>query len=187
MKRNRGIKYGRISENEPHALIDSEPDLHITEKKKKNYHVKQNQRHMTLTHPVAPVMLTQYWEKLSTGFLPVLGETPTVGHSAHSQDNNELAEMRALFKERQEMKALTERNSVFMERNSVFMERFAEHSRVDQLNAQYLQRHPEGEFNDHPDLDMVSHEQVITVEEVAMAPTYDEEPFFAVARVSMGD
>ena len=89
---------------------------------------------------------------------------PTAGPNAHSQENNELAEMRAMFKE---MKAL-------MERNFAFMERFAEQSHVDRLNTQYLQRHPEGEFDNQPDLDMVSHEQVVMAEEVAMAPAYDE-------------
>ena len=67
--------------------------------------------------------------------------------------------MRAKSKE---MKALTEKNSAFMER---FVEQ-------NQLKVQ-------GEFNKHPDLDRVSHEQVVTAEDVPLAPTYDDIPIFA--------
>ena len=98
---------------EPHALSDSEPDLHITEKKlpRKSKTSAHNESRGASGHAHSVL---------------VPGTTPNVSSVSKAQDNNELAEMRSMFKE---MKALTEENSAFMEK-------FAEYSQFEQGNSQ---------------------------------------------------
>ena len=77
---------------------------------------------------------------------PVLGTTPNESSTPKAQDNNELAEMRAMFKK---MKALTEKNSAFMEK-------FVEYSRFEQGDSQLAMGQGEGDLDEHPDLDSQS-------------------------------
>ena len=138
----------------------TEPDIHVTEKKKKAPHKRKMSAHNDSPG--------------SSGHahsLPVPGATPTGATLPKTQEsNNELAEMRAMFKE---MKALTEKNSAFMER-------FVEQN-------QFAQGPVQGEFDEHPDLDMVSHEQIVTTEEVPLAPTYEDIPVFADSQEAAWD
>ena len=149
---------------EPHALSDSEPEVQITGKRKKTA------RKTKLATPQTDA------GNLS-GLPPLPGPvtTPPLQVPVASQDSSDLAEMKSMF---QQMKDMTERNSAFVELLAK-----AGQSRQEVKNVSFAQPFTgsvEGAGrSDRPDLDNVSHEQVVETEESGLAENFDNIPAFA--------
>ena len=148
---------------EPHAISDSEPEVQVVGKRKKT----PRKTKMSATPD-------------ATGSLG--HATPTPGPSLTSapatlpvsQDSGDMSEMRAMFRE---MKTLTEKNSVFVE----MLAKAEELRQETSVQLPYAQRELDGEteYTDYPNLDDVSHEQVVTTEQGVVAPSQTTFPLFA--------
>lgn len=123
---------------------DSEPDRHMVEKEK-----KLPQKSEMGMHDVESTATASH-----AHLAPVVGIMPTVSLPPLGQDNNELAEMRAMFKD---MKTLTKRNSVYVE-----MLANAEQTRLNILSKQQTSGTRDVEVGSG--LDIVSHERAVLAE-----------------------
>lgn len=144
--------------SEPHAISDSEPEVVVTKKKK---------------YPRKQKMATPTAEGASTAGItqPTPVHTPLLVSLPVTQATDELAEIRSLVKE---MKSLNQRNTAFAE---LFAQ--TEQGRQPVETAAQLQAVGVGEnHTDRPNLDDVSHEQVVMADQLPVALDLNDIPAF---------